>query len=204
MTWLSYLFIPAISSMLSSCYLLLCRLLSKPINSWILLFHPDGRSILNILQNPEGHGQFSQYNDDKNQHRWRKRAHFVPRWARSRRQRHIYIQWSNTSLDALPIQGYNLRLCMFSFYQIHPTSINITDGGPSSEDGVTNKVSVTTCSISVHHRSHLSLGVKPLCKLHPKAPPQGIISSFLVFLSTLGILAILSAIACHPLNLVRH
>jgi hypothetical protein len=74
------------------------------------------------------------------------------------------------------------RLCMFSFYQIHPTSINKTDGGPSSEDGVTNKVSVTTRSMSVHHRSHLSLRVKLLCKLHPKVPPQGIISSFLVFL----------------------
>jgi hypothetical protein len=86
---------------------------------------------------------------------------------------------------------------MLSFYQFHPTSINKTDGRPSSEDGVTNKVSVTTRSISVHHSSHLSLGVKLLCKLRPKVPPQGIISSFLVFLSTLGILAILSAIACH-------
>jgi hypothetical protein len=93
---------------------------------------------------------------------------------------------------------------MFSFYQIHLTSINKTDGGPSSEDGVTNKVSMTTCSFSVHHRSHLSLRVKQLCKLHPKVPPQGIISSFLVYLSTLGILAILSAIACHQLYLVWH
>jgi hypothetical protein len=73
-----------------------------------------------------------------------------------------------------------------------------------ADHGVTNKVSVTTCSISVHHRSHLFLGVKLLCKLHPKVPPQGIISSFLVFLSTLGILAILSAIACHQLYLVWH
>jgi hypothetical protein len=97
---------------------------------------------------------------------------------------HIHSEWSNTSLDALPIQGYNSRLCMFLFYQIHPTSINKTDGGPSSEDEVTNKVSVTTRSTSVHHISHLSLGVKPLCKLHPKIPPQGIISSFLVFFST--------------------
>ncbi len=63
---------------------------------------------------------------------------------------------------------------------------------------------MTTGSISVHHRSHLSLGVKLLNKLHPKVPPQGIISSFLVFLSTLGILVILSAIACHRLYLVRH
>jgi hypothetical protein len=93
---------------------------------------------------------------------------------------------------------------MFLFYQIHLTSINEIDGRPSSKDGITNKVSVTTRSISVHHRSQLSVGVKLLCKLHPKVPPQGIISSFLVFLSTLGILAILSAIACHQLYLVQH
>ncbi len=83
-------------------------------------------------------------------------------------------------------------------------SIIKMDGGPSSEDGVTNKVSVTTRSISVYHRSNLSLGVKLLHKLRPKVPPQGIISSFLVFLSTLDILAILSAIACHQLYLARH
>jgi hypothetical protein len=93
---------------------------------------------------------------------------------------------------------------MFSFYQIHPTSINKTNGGPSSKDRVTNKVSETTRSLSVYHRSHLSLGAKILCKLPPKVPPQGIISSFLVLLSTLGILTVLSAIACHQLCLVRN
>ncbi len=76
-------------------------------------------------------------------------------------------------------------------------SINKTEGRPSSKDGITNKVSGTTTSISVHHRSHLSLGVKLLCKLCPKVPPKRIKSSVLVFLSILGILAILSAIACH-------
>ncbi len=190
--------------MLSSWYLLFCGLLLIPIYSWKLQFHPNVCSILDILQNPEGHGQFVQYNDDKNQHRWRERARIVRRWAHCRRQSCIYILWSNTSSDALLIQGYNLRLCMYSFYQIHPTSINKTDGGPSSKDGVTNKVSVTTRSISVHHRSHSSLGVKLLRKLHPKVLPKAIISLFLVFLSKLGILAILSAISCHWLYLVRH
>ncbi len=127
MTWLSYLFIPAIGSMLSSCYLLFCGLLLIPIYSWKLLFHPDGQSILDILQNTEGHGRFVWYNDDKNQHCWRESACFGPPWARHKCQHCIYMQWSNTSSDALPIQGYNSRLCMFSFYQIHLTSINKTD-----------------------------------------------------------------------------
>jgi hypothetical protein len=58
MTWLFYLLIPAIGSLLSSCYLLFCGLLLIPIYSWKLLFHLDGHSILDILQNPEGNGQF--------------------------------------------------------------------------------------------------------------------------------------------------
>ncbi len=69
---------------------------------------------------------------------------FILRWARRKRQRHIYIWWSNTPLNVVPIQGYDLRLCLSSFYQIHPTSINKTDGRPSSEEGDTNKVSETT------------------------------------------------------------
>jgi hypothetical protein len=93
---------------------------------------------------------------------------------------------------------------MFSFYQIHPTSINKTNGGPSSEDGVTNKVSETTRSLFAYHRSHLSLGAKILCKLCLTVPPRGTISSFLVLLSTLGILTVLSATACHQLCLLRN
>jgi hypothetical protein len=106
MTWLLYLFIPAIGSLLSSCYLLICRLLSIPIvYSWKLLFHPNGRSILDILQNPEGHGQFVQCDDNNNWYRWRERARFVPRWARRKCRHCIYIWWSNTPSNALPIQS---------------------------------------------------------------------------------------------------
>jgi hypothetical protein len=83
-------------------------------------------------------------------------------------------------------------------------SINKTNGQPSSEDGFTNKVSETTQSLSAYHRSHLSLGAKILCKLCPTVPPQGIISSFLVLLSTMGILTVLLAIACHQLCLVQN
>jgi hypothetical protein len=86
---------------------------------------------------------------------------------------------------------------MFSYYQIHPTSINKTDGGPSSEDGVTAKVSKATHSQSIRNGSCLSLGAKLLHKARPKTPHCGLISLFLVLFSTLGILGILSAMACH-------
>jgi hypothetical protein len=48
--------------------LLLLIVLLAPFDTNILLkplFHPDGCSIIDILQNPEGHGQFVWYKDDK-------------------------------------------------------------------------------------------------------------------------------------------
>jgi len=75
---------------------------------------------------------------------------------------------------------------MFSYYQIHQTSINKTAGGPSSEDGVTAQVSETTCYDSI-------------CPLVPSC--CGFISSALVLISTLVILGILSIMACHQIYL---
>jgi hypothetical protein len=98
-----------------------------------------------------------------------------------------------------PIIGYDLRLCMFSYYQIHHTSINKTAGGPSSEDGVTAKVSEATCYHSIQTGSCLSFGVKLLRKACPKTAHRRFISSFLVLISTLGIIGILSFMACHRL-----
>jgi hypothetical protein len=101
--------------------------------------------------------------------------------------------------DCLPIVGYDSRLCIFSCYQIHQTSINKTAGGPSSEDGVTATVSETTSYHSIQMGSCLSFGAKLLCKARPKTPHKGFISSALVLFSTLGILGILSIMACHRL-----
>ena len=81
---------------------------------------------------------------------------------------------------------------MFPYYQIHPTSINKTVGGPSSEDGITAQVSETTCYQSIQTGFYLSFGAK-LLRIH-------------IFISgpyfiTLGILGILSITACHQIYL---
>jgi hypothetical protein len=88
---------------------------------------------------------------------------------------------------------------MFSYYQIHPTGINKTAGGPSSEDGVTASVSETTSHQSIRSGYFLSFGIKLLCKGRPKHPQRGFISSFLIFITTIGIFGILSIIACHQI-----
>jgi hypothetical protein len=86
---------------------------------------------------------------------------------------------------------------MFTHYQNNLTSINKTVGGASSEDGVSAKVSESTSHQSIQHGSCLSFGAKLLCKARPKTPHRGLISSFVVLLSTLCILGILSIMACH-------
>ena len=142
-SWLSYLFFPATIAMLSYCQIIFSGFTAIPIYSWTLFWHPDGRSILEMLRNPEGNGRLIRYNNDCNRLRWRERSRPVPRWARRTCIRRIRIQ------ECLPIIGYDSRLCIFSCYQIHPTSINKTAGGPSSEDGVTATVSETTSYQSI-------------------------------------------------------
>ena len=139
-SWLSYLFFPLIIAVLSRCHLEISGVTTIPIYLRTLLWHQDGCSIFDMLCNPEGNGRLVQYNNGSNYPLWRECLQPIPWWAQ-----HSYLCWIRIHLsnhhETLPIKGYDLRLCMFSYYQIHPTSINKTDGGPSSEDGVTAKVS---------------------------------------------------------------
>ena len=63
-SWLSYLFYPAISSMLLPFHVLFSRIIVIPIYFWTLLLHLDGRLILAMLCNPKGNGRLIQYNSD--------------------------------------------------------------------------------------------------------------------------------------------
>jgi hypothetical protein len=74
MCWLSYLFYLAISSMLSNLHIAISRIMAIPIYLWMLLWHPDGRLIIEMLCNPEGNGCFVQYNNDANHYCWREHS----------------------------------------------------------------------------------------------------------------------------------
>ena len=193
-SWLPYLFFPEIIAVLSFCRATICGLTAIPIYIWALFWHSNGRSILDMLQNPQGNGRLIRYNNDSNRCRWRERSHPVPQWAQRTHLCRIRIRISNDP-DLLPIKGYDSRLCMFSYYQIHPMSIDKTAGGPSSEHGVTANVSETTSHQSIRSGYFLSFSIKLLRKARPKHPQCGFISLFLVFIAT--IFGLLSIIACH-------
>jgi hypothetical protein len=86
---------------------------------------------------------------------------------------------------------------MFSFYQIHPTCIDKTDGASSSEDGVTADVKTTTTSWTQRGVSRCLPIFKTIGKTQPRRPPNGFVSSFLVLLATIGIIVILTRIKYH-------
>ena len=89
------------------------------------------------------------------------------------------------------MRGYDSRLGILSSYQIHPSSINKTAGGSSLEDGVASDVKSTTMLCHTRLTTIQLSGAKVFQRMQPKIPPNGIISSFLVLLSTIGIVAIL-------------
>ena len=72
-SWLSYLFFPAIIAILSSFHIVVSGFTAIPIYFWTLVWHPDGRSILDMLRNPEGCGRLIRYDNDRNRHHWRER-----------------------------------------------------------------------------------------------------------------------------------
>jgi hypothetical protein len=192
--WIQYIFAPTLYFTVESCASFLYGILSIPIYFWNLIWHPNGRSIIDMLSNPKGNRRFVQSKETRC-YCWRERACSIPQWVRRRRR--IQFHWSqSTSFQCRTvIKGYDSRLCLFSFYQMHPTSITKTDGGSSSEDGITVDVNlcgtqwiqcrVSNFRISGNSRSNF--------------PPRGFISYFLVFLTTIGIIAILTGMKCHKI-----
>ena len=156
--WLGYTLIPPITATLVNGSAFLHGIVSVPIYFWNLVWHPNGRSIIDMLRNPEGNGRFISSNkQNRYRIRWRERARPVPRWVWRRKPRRLRFCWSTVAPDDTSIiQGYDSRLCMFSYYQIHPTSINKTDGTPSSEDGVTADTKIITSAAT--HTARLQIG----------------------------------------------
>ncbi len=101
------------------------------------------------------------------------------------------------------MRGYDSRLSILSSYQIHPSSINKTAGGSSSEDGVSSDVKSTTMSWHTRLTTIQLSGAKVFQQMRPKIPPNGIISSFLVLLSTIGIVAILLTVKFNYILILR-
>jgi hypothetical protein len=172
-----------------------CMIISIPIYSWKLFWHPNGQSIFDMLRDPEGNKQLIPYNKPEDCHRWQERARPVPHWARHKCC--LQFHWSKPDTSVSPkICRYDSRLCIFSFYQIHPTSTNKTNGRSSSENGVTADTSSSTSSSGSYWTSSFLSRTRLLRRGHPKRPTDGIISAFLIFMTVIGIFSIMTGMTC--------
>jgi hypothetical protein len=65
---MGYIFIPIISTTLLHCHPFFYEILSIPVYFWNLLWHPNGQSIIGMLQDPNGNGQLVIYNKQEHCH----------------------------------------------------------------------------------------------------------------------------------------
>ncbi len=162
-----------------------------------------------MLQDSNGNWWLVIYNKQEHCHWLREHPQPNPRWVWWQKQRRLRFCWSTISPEENPIiQGYDSRLCLFSYYQIHPTSINKTNGVSSSKDGVTADVQNHSYSWKSRIASSFLFKTMTLRKKWLQMPPNGFISSFLVLLTTIGILTILTGanaiVSWAPINGLFH
>jgi hypothetical protein len=86
---------------------------------------------------------------------------------------------------------------LFSYYQIHPKSINKTNRASSSKDGVTADIKNHSNSWKSQIASSFLFKIKILQKKQSWITPNRFTSSFLVLLTMIGILTILTGTKCH-------
>jgi hypothetical protein len=92
--WIGCIFIPIITTTLSGYCFLIHGIFSIPIYFWNLLWHPNGRLIYEMLQNPEGNGHLISCNKQNHRYCWRERARPVPRWVWRRKPCQLKYHWS--------------------------------------------------------------------------------------------------------------
>jgi hypothetical protein len=92
--WMGYIFIPIITTMILGCSSFIYGIFSFPIYFWNLSWHPNGQSVIDILQNPEGNGCLIPYNNQHHHYRWREPAHPVLRWVWRQKPCQLKFRWS--------------------------------------------------------------------------------------------------------------
>ena len=92
--WLQYIFIPYIAALLQGYLGFICGLFLVPLYFWNLLWHPNGRSIYDMLSNPKGNGRFISRTDNPVCRQYRERARPVPRRVWRRKPSQLQFRWS--------------------------------------------------------------------------------------------------------------
>ena len=124
---------PLYQILLTICTELIYDVTISPIYFWKLRWHPKGRSIWKILNDPEGGAVLIEttVNPDGIEseitiHRARTISKTMMRKRKGKSK--------GRNIEVEPIKGYRSDLHMHSYYQYNPASINQMYGNASSED----------------------------------------------------------------------
>ena len=131
--WTHYLISPLYRLLLTICTELIYDVTIAPIYFWRLFWHPKGRSIWQILIDPEGGAvriETTVNPDSTESERTRHRA--IPESKTMMRKRKGKSKGRNIEIE--PIKDYCSDLYVHSYYQSDPASIIQMDGNASVED----------------------------------------------------------------------
>ena len=130
--WTNYLISPLYQLLITICTELIYDVTIALIYFWKLCWHPKGRSIWQILSDPEGGSiriETTVNPDGTEYERTRHRAR--PESKTMMRKQKGKLKGRNIEVE--PIKGYRSDLYMHSYYQSNPASINQMDGNASDE-----------------------------------------------------------------------
>ena len=123
-TWFFFLITFNIDFLLNVAHEIIYAFTAPPIYFWKLCWHPQGRSIWDMLMHPDS------WDDNKSDTEWcSEKLKFIQRNRRNeiarkeRRSRIHRNRFDGPGVRHERIKGYDSRLCMFSFYQMDRANI---------------------------------------------------------------------------------
>ena len=168
LTWNHYLIMPLYQLLLNFFTELIYDVTLALIYFWKLCWHPKGRSIWKILNDPEGGAvriETTVNPDGTKSERTRHRARSESKTMI--RKRKGKPRGKNIEVD--PIKGYPSDLYMHLYYQSEPAIINQMDDNASAEDNPSSKSLAQSMAMTIHFAStfHSAMNL-----IFPK-PPKG-------------------------------
>ena len=127
-----------------------------------------------MLGDPNGGpGQYKHTSTKPDEPRFRYQAR--PKSKKIRNRRRSFNKRKN--VEVVPIVGYESRLCVFSYYQIDPPSINKTNVGTSAEDESSSESLEHAMAMTLYFASIYHSALDIIFQRCPKRPPDGIIAA---------------------------
>ena len=190
--WTFYILIPIIWVLFHCGATFLMDFLFVPKYAWDFFWHKDGRSIFDMLcdperkHEPEGNRPPRQ---TKNSMRTdsRRRRRLWKRLKHDTSYRDVRTSLVNKGPPG-KIRGYDSKLCLFSFYQLDRNNMNKCENGSGRRGDNSNADAIETAmAFTEYFASTYCSAAKIFWLKRPAEPPDGHILSFLVLVATISI-----------------